>query len=339
MVKDRQRSHPQTFRLATVPFHKLGQPLFQVGFGAVAEDRSSFADISPGDRDVAGLSRLLPATSRSAGHLLERDDEVIEHDRAGIAEIKDFVASGAAEPGTPAQRRAYSIDDIVNIGVISPAGAITEDRQLLSMLNAGGEFVDCQIRSLAGAVNREKAEARDVESKQMRISVGNGFCGKLAGRIRRDGTKKVIIFTERAWRGISVDGTGGAQDEISGAMATGSFQQDRSAARIDPFVLQRMFDRRPDSGASSQVNHGGRAKVGKSAVNRCVVANIAFKQECAARLYDPRDIVSLPCVRVERVKVVQNCDATAMTQKSLANMRPDKTGAARDENAVHRTAL
>src|SRR5436190_23642874 len=97
--------------------------------------------------------------------------------------------------------------DVVHIGVISSAAAISKNGKLRSAFNQRGEFVNGQVWALPWSIDRKKAEAGNADAIKMGIGITKILGCQLGCRIRRNGAQEVVVFSKRCRRTFSVDRT------------------------------------------------------------------------------------------------------------------------------------
>lgn len=322
--------------LLPIPVYKAGQAFLQFRMRLVAKNALRLVDVGPGERDVTCLCGLQFAVSGLAGSLLKGCDQIIEGDGSGIAEIEDFKIAGIVERSQPMQSRADTLDDVINVGVVSSARSIAEHGELSAAFDQGSEFVNREIRSLARAVNGEEAQTSYIDRKKVRVCAGKRFCRELAGRVRRYWLEKTAVLTKRARRGIPVDGTRRPKDEIFDAVTPGSFQQNASPADVHLLIEERLFDGRTDSGAGREMDYSRRSSFGKCPLDGRLVAYIAFYQPRLVAQQRALEIATLPCFRVEGIEVIKDREPAIAARQRFGYMRSNESCPARDKNAVHR---
>src|SRR5690606_30431976 len=136
----------------TVPRHKPLEALVKRGMGRVADFLLRKGDIGVGARHVPRLLRLVVQNRLLPYRPLDRLDKFPEAHGAAAAEVVDAVA--VVRDVLQAPRDAT--DNIFDVRVVATGGAIAEEWNRLAGIDEAGEFVNCQVRPLPGAVDGEK---------------------------------------------------------------------------------------------------------------------------------------------------------------------------------------
>ena len=84
-------------------------------------------------------------------------DQFVEADTLLIPQVENF------ESGAPIECQKSSIDDIVDVGVISLGRTVAVHRYWLPLLDQRAEAVNCHAGSLPRAVDGEVAQTGDVD--------------------------------------------------------------------------------------------------------------------------------------------------------------------------------
>jgi len=104
---------------------------------------------------------------------------------------------------------------------------------------------------LAWSVDGEEAKAADVEAEEVVVGVAKELSGSFRCSVRGDGFEDGVVFAEGNVRAVSVDGGGGAEDEVSDPCVAARFKQHLGSVDVDLFVEGGIFDGGADAGTGS----------------------------------------------------------------------------------------
>ena len=137
------------------PLDELRNAFRDLGVRVVAEEAPGFVDVRVGQRHVAGLLGHLVDDGFFPEALLDGGDEVVERRGLAFAEVEDV-----AERAVVGEAGAQALEDVVDVGVVAPRGAVAELVDRLAFPDRLGEGVDGEVGALARAIDGEEAQAR-----------------------------------------------------------------------------------------------------------------------------------------------------------------------------------
>ena len=127
-----------------------------------------------------------------------------------------------------------------------------------------------------------------------------------------------------------------AEKESLDAVSATGLQQTHRPVDVDRRVQLWVLDRRPDPGPRSEMDDGIDPLGGKQVVYGLARSYVTFDQPESLVSDKAFHVAALDRRVVERIEVVQRQDIESVTQKSLGEMRSDESGAAGDQDTVHR---
>ena len=159
-----------------------------------------------------------------------------------------------------AQRRFDHIGDMdVGLALV----AVAKDAEAFGLRCKAAEKIEPNTVSLAGANHVAKTEDTGTKTKHGAITGDEGFGGKLAGAVGRNGNERGIILRNRRFGGIPIDAAAGGVEEAA---------KSRAAHRLDDVVGEqsplvevdfRTFGGKSDVGVGGEMDdpvmtlHGG----------------------------------------------------------------------------------
>ena len=101
--------------------------------------------------------------------------------------------------------RDGTVDDVVDVSKVSHHRAVAVNRDGTALFDEFCEFVDSQVRSLAGAVDGEKTQGDYANSVKMMICVADKLTGLFGCGVRRDREIDVVVFRKGDFFIVAVD--------------------------------------------------------------------------------------------------------------------------------------
>jgi hypothetical protein len=146
------------------------------------------------------------------------------------------------------------LDQIVDVRVISPGRSVSKDRDLFSLVDHPGEFMNGHIRSLPGTVSGENPEAGDIHSIEMMIGIAEEFTRPFGGSVRGDGLDVEILLRERDSLIFSINRGGRREGNVFDPRFFATFQEGKGSPDVYILIEQRLFNGGPYPGTGSQVD-------------------------------------------------------------------------------------
>src|SRR6185369_5532993 len=147
-----QSSHPE-------PVDKAAQALFDLSFWVVVEQGARLGNVGKGLWNIAWLWRL---ALNDRGHIelfLEQCDQFAELDGSRLAKIENVVVAVVVVNGC-----YHAVNDVVDVGVIAPRAAVTEDGYRFALCDQLREFMNGKVGALSWSIDREKAQAHAAQT-------------------------------------------------------------------------------------------------------------------------------------------------------------------------------
>ncbi len=315
------------------PVNKKPNALLNIYAGFIPQSGLGLGNIGVGDGDIARLHGLSVENGLLSKGGFDEFDETVEPDGLGFAEVEDFEAEFALGAGHD------SVENVGDVGVVAGGGAVAKNRDGFSGGDEPGEFVDGEVGALARAVHREETEHDDIEAVNVVIDVAEGFAGKLAGGVGRNGVENGVALGKRDFGVDAVNGGGGSEGDLFDAVEAGGFEEVDGAFDIDALVEGGIGEAGPDAGAGGEVDDLVKLDAAEQFVHGGAVRDVAVKKlEGFGQGLEFGEIALLEFGVVEIVEVVQRPDGMAGVQQALANVRANEAGAAGHEE-IHRERL
>lgn len=299
------------------PGDKFGQPVAHAGARRVAQEPGGFGDVGIGEGHVAGLLGVLFDEGLFAADLLEGGDQLVEGGGLVVAEVDDFERGGVVLGGAPS-----AIHDVVHIGVVAPGVAVAVFGDGATLKDVAGEFVDGQVRTLAGAVNGEVAQCGDSHAVEAGVVGAELLGAEFAGGVGREGGVDGVVLAEGHLAVDTVDGGGGGEGEAAHAVAAAGLQEVERAKGVDLNVEARVLDGGAHAGLGGDVDDGVGPALGENALDKGLVADVALEEAGAGG--EGGDVAALDLGAVEVVEVVEGDHVVALGQDALAEVGADE---------------
>ena len=174
------------------PFYILLHAISKWCGGCVVKDPASFGNIRIGERNITGLFRQAIDVRFHAGGFLDAGDELGKRVGRRAAEVDDFERGGGV---TACGHDA--LNDVVDVGVIASGTAIAVLVDRLAGHDVAAELRDGEVRPLAWAVDREKAQADAADAVKVRIVGAELLARQLGGGVGGNGPLDQVVFGER----------------------------------------------------------------------------------------------------------------------------------------------
>ena len=152
----------------------------------------------------------------------------------------------------------------------------------------------------------------------------------LRGGVGADRLGNGIRLRERDRGSVAVDARTAGEDEPADPVLPGRLQQMSGAFHVDPGVVGRLLDARPDPRHRRQVEDGGGPGSVEEAVDAIAVNDVDLLDLQGAG--QAAKVHLLPAAVVEVGEVIDPDDLVSLFQEGLGGMRTDETGGARDQD-------
>ena len=299
----------------------------------IAEHFFRLGNVGKRDRHVAGLERLAVNHGRFAKRGFDERDEFRKFHRLGFAEVENLKAEFLPRAGKNA------FQNVRDERVVARRAAVTENRNGPAGVNQLREFVDCQVRPLARAVNREKPQHRHIQAVEVMVNMAERLARQLARGVRRDGGKNRVALAKRHFRIHAVNRRGRRDGDFAAAGVARGFEDVDGAFDVHALVKRRLLQAGPHAGARGEMDDLVEFCGGKQIVHRAGIRQIAGDEgERLAERLDVRERAALDLRVVKIVEVVEGPDAVAVMEQAFANVRADEARAAGDEK-IHAATL
>jgi hypothetical protein len=145
-------------------------------------------------------------------------------------------------------------DEIIDIGIISPGGAIPVDWDFFTLVNQTSEFMDRHLRPLPWTIGCEDPQTGDIHPIKMMIRIAEEFTRPFGGSVRGDGLDIEVLFRERDPLVFSINRGGGSKNEVFDFIRFTSFQKDNRSTDVYILVEEGICNRGPYPSPGSQVD-------------------------------------------------------------------------------------
>src|SRR5690606_36569466 len=172
----------QRHRLILQPLNEWPEPVFKCCRRTVAQQAASFVHIRPCLGNIAGLFRQPGDLGVNAHGPLQMSNHLQQAHGAVVAEVDHLVWCRLVLHSSP-----DAINDIIDVGVIPPGGAVTKQRKGLSPKHHARELMNGQIRALPRPVHRKETQGDEPYPIQMAVNVTHQLPAHLGAGIRTDG--------------------------------------------------------------------------------------------------------------------------------------------------------
>ena len=160
----------------------------------------SLRGIREGDRNIAGLHRLAIDYRFYFKTLFDQLDKTLQLGRLGFAEIENLMHRRVV-----IDRRTHALDDVVDVGVVTPGCPVAELVDRLAGQDFLRELMDGQVRPLPCTLNGKETKRHDPHLVKMRVSRAEKLSRDFRGRIRTDRLRKREVFRKRNFLADSID--------------------------------------------------------------------------------------------------------------------------------------
>src|SRR5262249_31685909 len=152
------------------PLDEFWQAFAQLRRWVIAEQFPRLRNICVGTRHIAGLLRQTIDFCLLSQSIFDRQNEIFQLNRLILAKIKDVIHWAIV-----IECRHRALDNIIDVGVIAPRGAIPKLIDRLPGVNAPGELMNRQIGALSWSVNSEIPQRYDPNVVKVRVSRAKEF--------------------------------------------------------------------------------------------------------------------------------------------------------------------
>ena len=252
----------------------------------IAFDR---ADVGKGLLDVADLHRLGIEQRLLAGCLLEQLDDAHQIFAAAVADIVDRVRTGAPSGlgraivgGREVEAGEHAADDIVDIGEIAPHLAAVEQGQGLAGKKRVGEDPHRHVGPAPRPIDREEAQARQRDSKQVGICLAQQLVGFLRRGIKRQRMVDPVLDPERQALVAAVDRRRRGIDHVARLPRAGDLEHIGVTDEVRLDVSLRILEAEADAGLRTEMDDA--AKIDSSVTRLSAAASAKSTRSKRKRL-------------------------------------------------------
>src|SRR6266513_1777542 len=171
------------------PLNEFGQAFPQLRCRIVSEQFSRLRNVGTCTRHIAGLFREAIDFCFFPYGIFDRRNQVLQLNRLILAEIKDVIQRTIV-----IERGHGALNDIVNVGVIATRASIPKLIDRCSGVNAPGELMNRQIRTLPRAVNSEIPQSDNAHLVEVRICRAKKFACYFRGAVGAKCLREMFLF-------------------------------------------------------------------------------------------------------------------------------------------------
>ena len=124
-----------------------------------------------------------------------RQNEIFQLNRLTLTEIKDVIKWAIV-----IERGHRALNDVIDVGVIALRAAISKLIDRLAGVNAPGELMNRQIRTLPWAVNSEIPQRYDPHLVKVRIRRAKKFASNFRSTVWTDSLGQMLVLGK--WDGL-----------------------------------------------------------------------------------------------------------------------------------------
>lgn len=274
-------------------------------------------------------------------HALQRVDEVEQVLGVRISDVVDAVR-GERQPvlahlhlGRGIHDAPDALDDVVDVGEVTPAVAHVEDLDGVAAAQLLGEAEVGHVGPAHGAVHGEEAQAGRRDGVELRVGGGHELVGLLCGGVERDRRVDSVLLGERNLLVAAVDRAGARVDQVLDRVVAAGLEHVEEADEVALEVGARVLDGVADARLGGEVHHNIEAVLGEQALDEGGVAQVAAHESEAAVRVGPGQHAQariLDAGVIIAVEVIEADDGIiGLLEQFLDEERADKTGGSGDE--------
>src|SRR5262249_3574826 len=167
-----------------------------------------------------------------------------------FAEIKDIIQRTVV-----IERSHRALNDIIDICVIAPRGAISKSINGLAGVNATGELMNRQIWTLPWAINREISQRDDAHLVKMRVGRAKKFACDFCRAVRAERLDETLVLGKWHRLRSSVHRRAGRENESLNAGYARRLEKVQCANDVRVVIKPRVLNGRPNASACSQMHN------------------------------------------------------------------------------------
>ena len=315
----------------SVPLDGSSDTFFKRYTGFVAEQMLRLADIGARVGHIAGLIRQDLDIRHLTRVFLDQIDKLFERRATALAEIENLVGIG------PINGSHHAIDDIINVGVIPTAAAVSKLLHLDAATDAVNEFERSHVGSSAGSVDGEESQRGYIEIVQVVVRVGEQLASLFGGGIGRNGLVHDFGFGKEGRLRTTIDRAGAGKDKVLHAKLGRKLHESCCSFHIGMNVHERILNGWTHTGACRHVTDPLRSFLLKQGRHELLVANVAtVNRKSTVRMFGTQqsEIVLFDRNIVVVVHFVDNHHIIATRQEVIGNAAADEAGTARDKHLL-----
>ena len=258
-------------------------------------------EVGAGLEHVAGLGIDQLDLRGALDQLFEHADEEDGLDGAVVADVEHAGGRGGALRWRVEQHLQQAVDDVVDIREVAQVLAVVEELQRLPCRDGLREDDRRHVGPAPGSVDREEAQAGDVEAKEVGVAVGGEFVALLGRAVERQRAIGVGILGKRGLRTGAVDAAARGVDEVLRRPAAAGLHHGGEAEEVAVHVGRGILEAVAHAGLGAEMDDVVGLEVVVEAVDGLGVGDV--------RLHEPKRIERLElgqagALQLDRVVVV-----------------------------------
>mmetsp|Transcript_29440 Transcript_29440/g.59202 ORF Transcript_29440/g.59202 Transcript_29440/m.59202 type:complete len:261 (-) Transcript_29440:493-1275(-) len=167
-----------------------------------------------------------------------------------------------------------TIDNIINVGVVTRTGSISELLQFQSTRDTVDELERGHIGTASWSVNSEKSKTRHIQVVEMMVCVGKELTRLLGCSIGRDWIIHILILREEGTLGSTIHTTRGGEHKVLDTKLVRQLHQMRGTTNIRVDVHKGILNRWPHTSTCRHVADPLRAFLLKQLEHKVLVTDI-----------------------------------------------------------------
>ena len=273
-------------------------------------------------------------------HCSTKRDHLQQLDRLIVADVVDPVGRAARAgigPGAAPLRvglrdavhhAEHALDDVVDVGEVSPHAAVIEDVDRPTGENRPGKEEQGHVGPAPGTIDRKEPQPGGRQPEEMAVGMGHQLVGLLRGRIQAHGMIDVLMHRERHLRIGPVDRARRGIDQVLDARVPATFQNVRKTQQIAVDVNARVLQGITHSGLGRQIDDQVESLAFEQSGQRLAVGQVELHEAKPGFGLQLLEAIQLQLHRVIVVDVVQAHDRVAAGQQTPGGVKPNEPGGA-----------